>query len=102
MPRVKKKVGSSEGLSVIAKPSKALGFALFFSENGLLLNISYRLETTTSFPMTSHQRQTKLKLYPCSVSAQLALGPQCLLDIDLDYLQGKILHWNWSLRGGNA
>ena len=50
MPRVKKKVGSSEGLSVVAKPSKALGFALFFSENGLLFSISYRLETTTSLP----------------------------------------------------
>jgi hypothetical protein len=39
MSRVKKKLGSPESLSVVANPSKALGFALFFSENRLFLNV---------------------------------------------------------------
>jgi hypothetical protein len=32
---------------VVANPSKALGFALFFSENGLFLKTSYQLEAIT-------------------------------------------------------
>jgi hypothetical protein len=47
MSRVKKKLGSPESLSVAANPSKALGFALFFSENRLFLIIEYQLEAIT-------------------------------------------------------